>query len=227
MKSKVNNSRRKYQRCRTDLKSHLITVYLSLKKAYKKLINTTKLKAWETFVADSTKHDPWGLVYKIAKNSLKQTQITELIGNGGSIISDRKQITNNIMETLFPNDTPEVDTNWHKWMRLYVKTAPNTDNDIYFTTEEVRHVEDCQNKSKAPGGDGITADIVQQINNIRPTFLTTIFNKCLKLSHFLKQWKHSIVKIIPKAGKKDYRNANSYRPISLLSVFASVAKITN
>jgi hypothetical protein len=31
-----------------------------------------------------------------------------------------------------------------------------------------------------------------------------------------------VVKVIPKPGKKDYRNANSYRPISLLSVFAKI-----
>lgn len=107
-------------------------------------------------------------------------------------------------------------------MRFCVQTPEDTENDINFTKEEVTKVIELQNSCKAPGGDGITADIIQHFHRRRPSFLTLIYNKCLELCYFPKQWKSSVVKLIPKTGKKDYRNANSYRLISLLSVFAKI-----
>ncbi len=127
-----------------------------------------------------------------------------------------------MIDSLFPADISETDNEFHKNMRESVKVVDNTEDDIPFTEQEVKQIINEQNKSKSPGADGITADIVQQINNTCPQFLTDLYNTCLKLKHFPTQWKISVIKVIPKAGKNDYRSASSYRPISLLSVFAKV-----
>jgi hypothetical protein len=44
----------------------------------------------------------------------------------------------------------------------------------------------------------------------------------LKLFSFPTKWKSSVVKVIKKTGVRDFKLANSYRPISLLSVFAKI-----
>jgi hypothetical protein len=54
------------------------------------------------------------------------------------------------------------------------------------------------------------------------SFLTRLYNKRLELSVFPRIWKESVVKIIPKHEKDDYRDPNSYRPLSLLPDFAKI-----
>jgi hypothetical protein len=93
---------------------------------------------------------------------------------------------------------------------------------MLFNVEEVSEIISQQNHKKAPGGDGLTADIIQTIHNCDQTLITSLFNKCLKLNFFPDIWKESVVKVIPKTGKTDYTDTNSYRPISLLPVMAKV-----
>jgi hypothetical protein len=53
-------------------------------------------------------------------------------------------------------------------------------------------------------------------------FLPKLYNKCLQLSVFHEAWMSSVIKVIKKAGKSDYRQSSSHRPISLLSVLAKL-----
>ncbi len=83
-------------------------------------------------------------------------------------------------------------------------------------------VVNSQNPKKAPGEDGITANIIIRIHVINESFLTRLYNKCLDLSYFPKLWRKSVIKIIPKPNKSDYRDPNAYRPISLLPIHAKI-----
>ncbi|GBP26457.1 Putative 115 kDa protein in type-1 retrotransposable element R1DM [Eumeta japonica] len=60
---------------------------------------------------------------------------------------------------------------------------------------------------KAPGPDGLTADIcIAAIESEMEVFLA-IANKCLELAYFPTHWKTAHV-IIPKPGKEDYTSLN-------------------
>jgi hypothetical protein len=59
------------------------------------------------------------------------------------------------------------------------------------------------------------------LKNIPAVFLTYIFNSCLKLCYFPKQWRNATVQPIPKPGR-DHTDPSNYRSISLLS---SISKI--
>jgi hypothetical protein len=201
MRSKVNRTRRQYQRSRTEIRSELKTVYLEIKNKYKVLINESKIKSWNHFVTESTADNPWGLIYKISRNNSKQDIITELKTKDNRLITDTKQIAEHLLDTLFPTDKPEKDNEYHKWVRLYSQTDVNTENDICFSSFEVTLLINKQNWKKAPGYDSITADIIQNINKINNNFLTKLYNKCLNLCHFPNSWKTSVVKVIPKPGK--------------------------
>ncbi len=69
---------------------------------------------------------------------------------------------------------------------------------------------------KSPGDDRITNRILRQIPKRAVVLLTTIFNACMKFSHFPTVWKTAKVIAIPKPNKCP-ATAASYRPISLLS----------
>jgi len=222
MRSNVNRARRRYQRCQTDNRPRLATIYCQLKLEYKNKINQQKINSWNEFVETSTRNNPWGLVYKIAKKQLNFDKVNELVTLDGRLITDNKEIAETLLQNLFPNDNTVNDLQIHKQIRAEVEKDYIQDNDNSFTESEVTQVIEMQNENKSPGEDGFSADIVKHLHSIDTKFLTNLYNKCLLLGVFPQLWKSSIIKVIKKAGKTDYRQTSSYRPISLLSVFAKV-----
>jgi hypothetical protein len=65
---------------------------------------------------------------------------------------------------------------------------------------------------KVSGFDGVSNILLKNIPRRAAVFLTYIFNSCLKLCYFPKQWKHA----------RDHSNPLNYRSINLLS---SISKI--
>jgi hypothetical protein len=115
-----------------------------------------------------------------------------------------------------------TDNNYHKQIRQKIQTIYNAADDPLFTEAEVTEIVNTQNNAKSPGEDGFNAQIIQNLHITEPLFLTKLYNKCLTLGVFPDKWKTCVVKIIRKSGNRDFRNAKSYRPISLLSVFAKI-----
>jgi hypothetical protein len=71
------------------------------------------------------------------------------------------------------------------------------------------------------GCDGVPNILLKNIPWRAAVFLTYIFNSCLKLCYFPKEWRNATLIPIPKPGK-DHSDPSNYRPISLLS---SISKI--
>ncbi|GBP00859.1 Putative 115 kDa protein in type-1 retrotransposable element R1DM [Eumeta japonica] len=93
-----------------------------------------------------------------------------------------------------------------------------SEDDPPFTLVELKAVLRELNPKKAPGPDGLTADIcIAAIESEMEVFLA-IANKCLELAYFPTHWKTAHVVIIPKPGKEDYTLPKSYRPIGLLPI---------
>ena len=78
------------------------------------------------------------------------------------------------------------------------------------------------NPKKALGEDGQTSVILLRVFGNFPSFLTELYNKCLKEGYFPRQWKTSSIVPIVKPGKEDNKDASKYRPFSLLNVAAKV-----
>jgi ribonuclease HI len=221
-RAKVNTARRRYQRCQTANRNALKLDYIEIKAFYKSKILKQKTKSWNEFVEQSTKDNPWGLIYKIAKNKHKSEIVNELIDSSGQLITDNKRIAETFLKKLFPEDEFERDLQIHIDIRAEVEEEYTQINDLPFTEQEITEVVLAQNAKKCPGEDGFTADIVKNTHLTRVSFLPKLYNKCLDIGVFPDCWKTSIVKVIKKVGKSDYRQTSAYRPISLLSVFAKI-----
>ncbi|CAK1585006.1 unnamed protein product [Parnassius mnemosyne] len=78
------------------------------------------------------------------------------------------------------------------------------------------------NPKKAPGNDGLTADICAAAIKLNPTLFLAVANKCLELAHFPGKWKEAAVVVLRKPGKEDYTHPKSYRPIGLLPVLGKI-----
>jgi hypothetical protein len=223
LRSRVNNLRRKYQRCQTIRRFILQQQYQCLRKAYKNRIIDLKRKCWEIFIEESTRDNPWGIIYKISRDKLNVEKINELVQSDGSLITDNESIAKTLLDKLFPEDDINNDSEIQKHIRNKANEVySNPASDPPFEYCELEHVVKHQNPKKAPGEDGFTGEIVKNLYNAAPELLLNIYNKCLELFHFPNQWKSSVIKVIKKAGKDDYRLPNSYRPISLLSIFAKI-----
>lgn len=96
------------------------------------------------------------------------------------------------------------------------------EDDPPFTMEEMLEEAKKANPSKAPGVDGFTADIVARAVKLHSKLFLDLFNACLQLSHFPKRWKVAICKLIPKAGKDNYSDIKSWRPIGLLTLLGKL-----
>ncbi|CAK1600351.1 unnamed protein product [Parnassius mnemosyne] len=78
------------------------------------------------------------------------------------------------------------------------------------------------NPKKAPGNDGLTADICEAAMASDPKMFLAIANKCLSLAYFPKKWKEAVVVVLQKPGKESYTHPKSFRPIGLLLVLGKI-----
>jgi hypothetical protein len=221
-RQEVNTSRRRYQRCQTQNRPQLAIEFQNKFKEYKQLMNKLKVKSWQMFVDNNTRENPWGVVYKISRQKLRTEKVSELKANDGSLITDAKEIALELLNSLFPTDSTLNDKEIHTQIRARAETEYTQQSDLLFSQTEVTSIIESQDKSKSPGLDGFTADIIKKFNSINQEFLTEVYNKCLKFGLFPDIWKIIVVKILKKPNKSDYTSPKAYRPISLLSVFAKV-----
>ena len=68
---------------------------------------------------------------------------------------------------------------------------------------------------KAPGEDGITAEIFKQTFKILPKSITAMYNGCLKNGIFPEIWKKAKIIPITKSDTQNSLDLTKYRPISL------------
>jgi hypothetical protein len=78
------------------------------------------------------------------------------------------------LKTLFPDDNPESDTEFHKDVRQRIEMDYNSPDDYLFTVTEVTQIIESQNEAKSPAIDGFTADIVKQLHSTDPQFMTDL-----------------------------------------------------
>jgi hypothetical protein len=78
-------------------------------------------------------------------------------------------------------------------------------------------IEGMDNK-KAPGEDGITAEIFKQTFKIFPASITAMYNSCLKTGIFPEIWKKAKISPITKPDIQNSQDVTKYRPISLLNI---------
>ena len=93
----------------------------------------------------------------------------------------------------------------HKQIRELINEPIDTDDDKPFSQEEIASVIKTFNLKKVLGEDGLTSEIILHVFRSFPSFLTEVYNKCLKEGCFPKQWKKSSIVPILKQGKEDIR----------------------
>lgn len=77
-------------------------------------------------------------------------------------------------------------------------------------------------KGKAPGYDGITAELLQRSFDVLKDKMVILFNRLLFDGVFPTCWKFGVLKILYKGEGKNLIDVRSYRPQTLLPMLGKV-----
>jgi hypothetical protein len=166
-----------------------------------------------------------GAIYKLAAgNRNTAIQITTLHNPNGTPNADTKETLSVIMDTFTPKDNRRDDNDYHEQVRALTKQPAITADDREFTINEISNNIQSMNNDKAPEEDGITGVIYNHAFETVPTFITAIYNGCLKQGIFPTEWKKSRLIPIIKPGKENSDEVSKFRPISLLNIGGKVLK---
>lgn len=169
--------------------------YKETRKQLQKAIFNSKKDKWNELREDINRN-PWGLGYKI---------VMEKLCNKSPVREMDEKTMEHIVETLFPKHDIRNDDGFED----HPSNAP------IFTEEELTLAARKLVNRKAPGPDGIPAEVIKEIAHKRPKLLLKMYNSCLREGVFPKAWKEQTLVLISK-GKGDPNSPSSYRPLCML-----------
>lgn len=223
MRKRLLAAQRRYKRCKCAvLKQIYESSYNKLKTLYREAIKTAKINSWKQFCSSVTSRNAWGKLYKLCRKPENFNSTLNTIDTGTGFTTTPLETARALVHAFFPRDIEEEDNNEQADLRREAIIAPDTGDDVAFSLDEVNHIISELDDKKAPGMDAISGNIVKHIHNACPSLLLNIYNMCLKNGVFPNCWKASVIKVIPKNGKKNKYTADCLRPISLLPVLGKV-----
>lgn len=179
-----------------EIKNKLIDDYKTERNKLKKIINTSKAKAWENLIKEAD-DNVWGSAYKIITGKLK----------GKPYIRMEEDEVKAQISKLFPK----------KAINKTNIPRKNIKEEELFTTNDVMEVAASIKDKKAPGPSGIPPEVMKTFATHYPEVIQNIANKYLKEGYFPSQWKKANLILIEKPNKGAVKE-KEYRPICLLDV---------
>lgn len=215
-----NQARRRWQQQRTaDSKHH----YTHLERLLKKEIQQHRSAKWESAVGKLQVADNsvWTMARRLTGKREPNPPIQGKTHLACCPRDKAEVLAESLEESFTPNapslHTPQVDKIVREYLAAHSPAAvAETERIDECTAEEVISLAGKLPNKKAPGGDGITNEIIKELPAGAGKRLVEIFNAALRLQYFPTFWKEAKVVVFPKAGKP-LRDPGNYRPISLLS----------
>lgn len=220
LRKRLLASKRRYNRTQCQpLRQLYESTYIEIKEKYKRSIIEAKNNSWKKFCTSQCSKNPWNIVYKFCKKGTNLNNTLNTIDTGNGFTKSPSETASVLIDTFFPEDSP--DNADQSLIRQDSLIAPDTQNEVPFSKEEVDHIIGKLNDKKAPGWDSISANIIKAVHECNPNLFRDAFNKCLELGVFPQSWKISVVKVIPKPNTVNH-TPNSLRPISLVPVLGKI-----
>lgn len=180
---------------------------------YNKEIRKSKRETWKKFCEDVNSTPQCARIHKfLAKD--KPNQIGLLRHPSGAYTANEKETLNLLVSTHFPGATVENVSSTKKerpgnddWRRASQIIRPSQ---VKWAVKTFKPYKSC-------GADGIFPALLQQGIEMLLPHMIKIFRASYAWGHIPEQWTEVKVIFIPKAGKRDYSQPRSFRPISLSS----------
>lgn len=194
--------RRRAQRARDRAEANQLSAeHRDAKRLLRRTINRSKVSCWKR-LTEEVNSDPWGLAYKIVTRKLESTAPPVCMG---------EQRMAHVVNALFPTHPLREE-------------APIVDEGMDippFTEEELRTAVTSLRNGKAPGPDGIPAEVLKVVARDCPELLLRMFNASLRAGVFSSRWKTARLVLVSK-GKGPADAPTSYRPLCMLDTTGKV-----
>ncbi|GBM94020.1 Putative protein in type-1 retrotransposable element R1DM [Araneus ventricosus] len=184
--------------------------YRKARAEYKKLLLTTKRKAWESYCLNY--NERFGTMFNIVFNKLNSGHSIAVNPNKDPNLTVQDRISY-IMEDFFPGRSPGESLN-------YTPTIGPVEPLII---EDLEIVFGNLKGGKAPGLDRIDYRMWRAVFNIDKNFMLDLFNLCFKLNYFPLCLRNARIFFLLKDGK-DPGLSSSYRPVCLLPTFGKIVE---
>lgn len=227
LQKEVLRRKRRIRNAAPNRRQFVVDQYLQVKEDYTAKATEAQTTSWKDFCTTQERETMWDKIYRVLRRTARRQEDTLLRDEQGHTLTP-KQSAERLAQCFYPDDRQEGESDHHRCTRE--DTEGNnppvernlTDDDPPFTQVELDMAVGSMNPKKAPGSDGLTADIcAEAIQSNKEVFLG-LANSCLRLAYFPKAWKSAYVCILRKPGKEDYTHPKSYRPIGLLSVLGKI-----
>jgi ribonuclease HI len=209
--SEVQQLRRRWQRTRQedDYEAYRQARNKKGRHIQKILRNTHRQRVEE---ASTSQVGLWNLV-KWAKNRGNTTPACTppLIKPNGELAQEPQEKAQLLRQALFPPPSRADLSDIEGYQYPPAIECPD------ITGPEIEKVIRGASPNKAPGGDGVTNGILQQVLDIILPRLQILFNACLRLGYCPAHFRDAITVVLRKPGKDDYAQPKAYRPIALLN----------
>lgn len=209
--SEVQQLRRRWQRTRLDDDYETYRQARNRKgRQIRKLLRNTHRTRVED--ASASQSGLWNLV-KWARNRCNTTPACTpaLVREDGTLAQEPREKADLLRQSFFP---PRV---WADLSDIEGYQYPPAIECPPITEREIEQVIRRLSPNKAPGADGITNGILQQVLDVILQSLLAIYNACLRIGYCPAHFRDAITVVLRKPGKDDYAQPKAYRPIALLN----------
>lgn len=196
--------------------------FVNIRTQYVNKIRFLKRQDWLECIKVSSDEDPWGAAYKILSGKIKRpTQMVALQTELG-ILTDPTKIAKTMLFELLPDDSVIGDTEEHRRIRSAAREVIPLGDPIGINLEQLRAAVARQKNGKAPGVDGIRAEVLKRsLGRVEPLLLNIARDMFIS-GQYPRQWKLGELKVFLKSPDKPKDSVRSYRPITLLPVMGKV-----
>ena len=187
--------------------------YEILRKKFRRRCRRAKTIAWRTFVVDTPNQNKMAILSRIALHTDKRS-LNVLYNSTGDVTEPGEETIRRLAEVHFPQATDFQQFAGHN--SNFAEESEVIQNKFDYVTEKLVRKSLLKFKpDKAPGPDQIKPVVFKYFPPSVIKYLTFIYKACLHLRYTPRKWQESSVVFIPKAGKKDLREAKAHRPIVL------------
>ena len=217
-----NAARRHWQAFRT---ADLHAVYNRLTRELRRDIAAYRSHSWNIKLSTLTvrDHTIWPMAKALSKRGHPNPPLTTPTGQALSSEEKANALADHLERSFRPNPPGHNSPNIDEPVRSYFEqvTPPQCPITDLCTPAELITILKALKLRKAPGHDGISKRVIQELPPLAHMRLLSIINAALTSNYFPLSWKKARVIALLKPGKPP-RDPSSYRPISLLNVWAKV-----
>lgn len=186
--------------------------FLKAKNNLKNEIVKHKTKSWKEFCSEPGLEHAYKL-NKIIKMSLNRKPFSSVMKQDGTFTSSVHDTLSELINQFYPDKNhPKIDQ------------QDNSNNQciIELDVKELKKIIMSFSNKKAPGIDGITADIIKSLPDNILDELVKLYEALLRIGYFPQSWKIGKVIPIPKPNSNHKKTPKDFRPITLLSLFGKI-----